>query len=431
MGNADSEKQQSPLAKRLIFSPPKMLFLIGRYHPFMYGTLEVLGPEHEFSIVDEKLTPLSIVDKVIKDIHGRVVNCVPLGKCAFGKELQAHVAEFKAIKPFSSPEAFEETVQEAVDTILRRIEGRYKARLLGLGMHPSLRLDEARIWPHRDRQIYNALSGIFDLKQHGWLNIQSYQLNLPYKNEREAVRLYNALANVLPYLPAVAASSPIYESRIGEHVDNRLHFYSTSQREVPSITGDIIPEYIGSFQEYEKTTINKYSEDLAKLNASRLLLNKEWINSRGAVIRFDRKAIEIRIMDEQECVKSDVSLSCFIRSSLWGIISNEKYPHLAHETLVKNLDHVVKDGLAARVEHPEGKTAKDVCNHLLKTASDNATSEEKKYLSVVKRRIENGNLSNLILRDVNKKLQKTDMEEAILSVYSKLADCLEKNQIYV
>jgi len=397
----------------------------------MYGALQVLGPEHEFSIVDEKLTPLPIVDKIIKDVYGRVVNCVRLREFSFGKELQAHVAEFKANTPFSSPEAFEEIMQKAVETILGPIEKRYKARLLGLGMHPFLRLDEARVWWHRDRQIYEALSKIFNLNQHGWLNIQSFQLNLPYKNEREAVRLYNTITNILPYLPAVAASSPIYESKIGDYVDNRLHFYLNNQREVPSITGDIIPEYVSSFEKYERATVKRYSKDLANLNAPRFLLNKEWLNSRGAVIRSDRKAIEIRVLDEQECVKSDVALSCFIRAALRGILADESYPYQSHEVLVENLNHVVRQGLHGQVQHPEGETAREVCHHLLEIASKNATTEEREYLSIVRQRIEGGSLSETILREVDKRVQKTDLEEAIFDVYSELAYCLEKNKVYV
>jgi len=397
----------------------------------MYRTLQVLGPEHEFSVIDEKLQPVPIVDKIIRDIHGRIVNNADLGKFSFGKELQAHVVEFKANTPFSSPEVFEETMHKAVLTILGFLEKRYEARLLGLGMHPSLRLEDAKVWSHRDRQIYEALSRIFNLHQHGWLNIQSFQLNLPYKNECEAVGLYNALTNILPYLPAMAASSPIYESKIGDYVDNRLYFYITNQLKVPSITGNLIPEYIGSFEEYEKITVKRYSEDLAKLNAAKCLLNKEWLNSRGAVIRFERRAIEIRMLDEQECVKSDVALSCFIRAALRGILAHAEYPCLPHKILVENLTHIVRDGLDAYVQHPEGKTARQVCRHLLEIASKNATYEEKKYLPIVKRRIETGNLSDIILREIAKKVQKTDLEEAIFCIYSSLADCLEKNQFYV
>jgi len=397
----------------------------------MYRTLQVLGPEHEFSVVDEKLQPLPIVDKVIKDVHGRIVNNANLGEFSLGKELQAHVAEFKANTPFYSPETFEETMHNAVMRILDVLERRYGARLLGLGMHPSLILDKVKVWSHRDRQIYEALSKVFNLNQHGWLNIQSFQLNLPFKNEREAVQLYNTLANLLPYIPAIAASSPIYESKIGDYVDNRLHFYSKNQTEVPSITGDIIPEYVGSFEEYEKTTVRQYSQDLAKANAPRCLLNKEWLNSRGAVIRFDRRAIEIRIMDEQECVKSDVALSCFIRATLRGIWQQKyEFEYLPHDVLVKNLRAVIRDGLDAPVQHPKGSTARQVCHYLCKIAEGNASSEEKKYLGIIKRRIEDGNLSELILKEVTKKVLKTDLEEAFLAVYGSLASCLERNKVY-
>jgi gamma-glutamyl:cysteine ligase YbdK (ATP-grasp superfamily) len=397
----------------------------------MYGTLEVLGPEHEFSIIDEKLTPLPIVDKVIRDVHGRLVNCTSLGACSFGKELQAHVAEFKANRPFVSPVVFEETMQKTVEAILGILESRYNARLLGSGMHPLLRLSDAKVWSHRDRGIYAAMSGIFNLNRHGWLNIQSFQLNLPYKNESEAVRLYSALTNILPYLPAVAASSPIYESRKGAYVDNRLHFYLTNQMEVPSITGNLIPEYVNSFEEYEKATVRQYSEELARLNAPRCLLNKEWLNSRGAVIRQDRKAVEIRVLDEQESVKSDVALSCFIRAALRGILRDAEYPYLAHPILVQDFKHVLRKGLQARVQHSKGKTAGEVCLHLLQTAMSNATDEERKYLPIIKQRIEGGNLSNIILRNVAKKAQKTDLKEAIFTTYSHLADCLEKNHVCV
>jgi len=397
----------------------------------MYRTLQVLGPEHEFSVIDEKLQPLPIVDKIIKDVHGRIVNNVDFGKFSFGKELQAHVAEFKANMPFNSPQDFEETMTHAVQQILDFLEKRYEARLLGLGMHPSLMLDKVKVWSHRDRQIYGALSRIFNLNQHGWLNIQSFQLNLPFQNEYEAVKLYNALANLLPYLPAIAASSPIYESRIGDYVDNRLHFYLVNQAEVPSIAGDIIPEYVCSFEEYEKITIRQYSEDLAKVNAPRCLLNKEWLNSRGAIIRFDRKAIEIRIMDEQECVKSDVAQSCFIRATLRGILQREEsFDYQPHDILVNNLRSVIRDGLDAFVQHPKGSTARQVCRHLHRIAEENANSEEKKYLGIIKQRIEEGNLSDLILKEVTKKVLKTDLEEAIFTVYSSLANSLERNKIY-
>lgn len=393
-----------------------------------YKTLEVLGPEHEFSIVDEHLKPLPIVDVVIKRLCGRIRNNVYLSGFVFGKELQKHLAEFKAVTPFRSPLLFEETMYRAVLEILDVLD-EFGAQLLGLGMHPTLSLDEVRVWDHRDRQIYEALDRIFGLRQHGWLNIQSFQLNLPYLNEAEAVGLYNVLAGVLPYIPAISAASPIYESKFGEFEDNRLHFYRINQAKVPSITGNIIPEPIDSFETYRNLTIRRYSADLMKVDAPGCIVNKEWINSRGAIFRFDRRAIEIRIMDEQECIKSDVALSCFIRALLRGLMRSSE-TGLTYPVLVRNLNAIVRDGLDARVTHPKSSTARGVCRHLYKIAYENASEEEKTCLGIVRRRIDGGNLSEKITEHVRRRSQRTDLTEAILSVYSRLAVKLRRNEIY-
>jgi len=104
------------------------------------------------------------VDKVIKDFCGRTINFVELPSFTFGKELQLHVMELKANKPFKSPELFEETMQNAVVTLLHILEKKYNAHLLGTGMHPLLKLDETGIWPHRHRKIYQELGKLFNLK---------------------------------------------------------------------------------------------------------------------------------------------------------------------------------------------------------------------------------------------------------------------------
>jgi len=395
----------------------------------LYKSLEAIGPEHEYAVVDEELHPLPIVDKVIKHLSGHIKNNVEFERYTFGKELQCHVAEFKANTPFSSPQEFEETMYKAVQEISDVLQRNFKAGLLGSGMHPSLNLENAKIWPHRDRKIYHAFSQIFNLRQHGWLNIQGYQLNLSYGNERNAVELYNTLTTILPYIPAISASSPIYESRIGPFVDNRLHFYGENQREIPSIVGDVIPKYIDSFKNYRELTIARYSRDLLKTGAPPNIVNKEWINSRGVIIRFDRRALEVRIMDEQECIKADVALSCFLRALLRGLLE-ERQPHPPHSLLVKDFKAIVKDGLNAKVRHPKGTTAREVCQHLYSIAEKNASNEEKKYLWVVRKRIDGGNLSDIIRREVNRRRWKTCMSEAILDVYSNLVESLKKNQIY-
>ena len=394
-----------------------------------YKTLEVLGPEHEFSIVNEELKPLPIADQVIKDFSGKIVNFVELPRFTFGKELQQHVLELKANSPFRSPSLFEETMQNGVETLLGSIEKNHQARLLGTGMHPLLSLEETSVWPHRHRKIYQEYDRLFNLKQHGWLNIQSFHLNIPYAKESEGVLLHNLAAGLCAYLPAVSASSPIYEGRISSNVDSRLFFYKNNQVQVPSISGDVIPQAVSSYDQYRREIIGQYSHDLLKAGAGKVLLFKEWVNSRGVILRFDRRAIEIRVMDEQECIKTDVALSCFIRATLRGLIATDAEP-LSHDLLVKDFEAIIANGLDAKVAHPKGRTAREVFLHLLHLAMENASEDEKKYLWIIEKRIKNGSLSELIRQRILKKTQKTELTEAIISVYSTLTKCLADNQPY-
>ncbi len=388
----------------------------------------MLGPEHEYSLVNQDLKPLPISDKIIKKQCGRIINFIDMPSFTFGKELQLHVMEVKANSPFKSPIEFEETMQNAVST-LNRIVQKHGANLLGTGMHPLLQLKDTAIWSHYHRKIYQEYGEIFNMKQHGWLNIQSFHLNVPFQKEADGIQIHNFLANLSAYLPAIAASSPIYEGKNGADIDNRLQFYRVNQKEVPSITAQVIPEYATSFAQYRRDVIGRYSADLAKAGAGKTLLNREWVNSRGVIFRFDRSALEVRVMDEQECVKSDVALSCFIRATLRGLIEL-KFELLPHNLLVKDFDAVVQGGLNAAVSNPHGKTARAVCQFYLKLAEKYSDEDEKKYLWIIKKRLEEGNLSELIRDRISMRAEKTDFHEAIINVYSTLIRCLSDNEPY-
>jgi gamma-glutamyl:cysteine ligase YbdK (ATP-grasp superfamily) len=190
----------------------------------------------------------------------------------------------------------------------------------------------------------------------------------------------------------------------------------------------VIPEYICSFNEYKEKVIEKYSSDMAATGADELILHKDWINSRGVTFRFDRRALEIRVMDEQECIKSDVALSCFIRAVSRGLLQNIK--PLTHDALVRDYNSIVKEGLNADTRHPNGRNARQVCQYLLKIARENASAEEMKYLQIVQKRIDRGNLSEIIRERVEKRAGKTDLEDALVGVYLELTKSLIDNKPY-
>jgi len=132
-------------------------------------------------------------------------------------------------------------------------------------------------------------------------------------------------------------------------------------------------------------------------------------------------------MDEQECIKSDVALSCFIRAVIRGLLAS-KAELLPHDSLVKDFNAVVKEGLNAKVSNPNGRTAKQICQHYFNLATEYADDDEKQYLWLIKKRLENGNLSNAICDRVLKRAQKTDFQEAIINIYSQLIKCLSNNE---
>ena len=47
---------------------------------------------------------------------------------------------------------------------------------------------------------------LFDVKTHGWANVQACHVNLPLGRDEEAAALINASALLVPYLPALAAA---------------------------------------------------------------------------------------------------------------------------------------------------------------------------------------------------------------------------------
>jgi gamma-glutamyl:cysteine ligase YbdK (ATP-grasp superfamily) len=357
-----------------------------------------------------------------------MVNFIELPNFTFGKEMQLHVMEIKANQPFKSPGEFEETMHAAVISLSRIVE-KYGASLLGTGMHPLMDLKDTAVWSHYHRKIYREYSKIFNLNQHGWLNIQSFHLNLPYQKEADAIQIHNQLANLCAYLSPISASSPIFEGKNGPDQDNRLQFYKVNQKEVPSVAGNVIPEYASSFSAYKRDVIEHYSMDLAKAGADKTLLHREWVNSRGVIFRFDRSALEVRVMDEQECVKSDVALACFVRAALRGLIASNA-ELLRYDSLVKDFNSVIVDGINAKVSSPNGKTARQVCQNYFNLANENATEDEKKYLWLIKRRIDEGCLSELIRSRVLRRAEKTDLHQAIIDVYSTLIKCLQNNQPY-
>src|SRR5690606_16820386 len=155
-----------------------------------------------------------------------------------------------------------------------------------------------------------------------WSNVQSMHLNLPFFNDEEFGKLHAAIRILLPLIPALSSSSPIFEGRKTGFKDSRMEVYKTNQKEIPEMTGKVISEQVITKKDYYEKIFGPINEAIKSYDTENIL-DHHFLNSRGAIARFDRNAIEIRVIDLQECPKADVAIAVFIIEVLRLLVSEE------------------------------------------------------------------------------------------------------------
>jgi hypothetical protein len=144
-------------------------------------------------------------------------------------------------------------------------------------------------------------------------------LNLPFAGDDEFARLHAAIRLVLPILPALAASAPIIDGRVTGLLDTRLDVYRTNAQRIPSIAGRIVPEPVFNRRAYERRILQPMY-DLVRPHDPAGVLQHEFLNSRGAIARFDRGSIEIRLLDAQECPAADVAVCAAVAEVVRALV---------------------------------------------------------------------------------------------------------------
>ena len=273
---------------------------------------EGYGIELEYMIVDDKtLKVLPITDQVFRDVAGNFVSDIDDGVLEWSNELVLHVVELKVAKPVRDLKNLNDEFARGVQRFNSYLK-KYSAQLLPTAMHPFMNTDtETKLWPHDNNEVYSSYNRIFDCRGHGWSNVQSTHINLPFKTDAEFTKLHAAIRVILPLVPALAASSPIYDGKLQATQDSRLEFYKKNQIKVPIIAGDIIPESVTGMQNYHDSILAKIYKEIKNHDTDNIL-NEDWLNSRGAIARFERQSIEIRLMDIQEAPHADLAIVEFL-----------------------------------------------------------------------------------------------------------------------
>ncbi|MCX5874817.1 MAG: glutamate-cysteine ligase family protein [Deltaproteobacteria bacterium] len=407
------------------------------------GLFQKFGIELEYMLVrEDTLDVAPIADRILEQAAGRITNEVERGIMAWSNELALHVIEIKNSGPVPALPMLAEKLQKEVEE-LGRVAAQQGAILLPTAMHPWMDPHgETRLWPHGNKDIYHTYNRIFNCQGHGWSNVQSTHLNLGFVTDEEFGRLHAAIRVLLPILPAIAASSPAADGTLTGWLDTRLNYYQNNQKRIPFITGQIIPEPVFSEAEYEQEIYQRLRRDIAPFDPDGVL-EAEWLNSRGAIARFDRNAIEIRVLDIQECPLADVSLAVLICAVLKGLCE-ERWAGLAEQKaadtgeLAEIFAGAVRDGEEAVIDNRRylalfgrGGNATMTAGGLWQELAADCVSELAEAGHAIQQTVNailaEGPLTRRIIRALGDKPGR----ERFRGVYRELGRCLAQGKLFV
>ncbi|MCB9837700.1 MAG: glutamate--cysteine ligase [Phycisphaeraceae bacterium] len=405
------------------------------------GLFDAFGVELEYMIVDRgTLDVKPICDALFRSVTGGETSDVepdgPGGVVSWSNELALHVVELKTQRPIASLDGLAGRFQENVRRIDALLEP-MNARLLPTAMHPWMDPNaETRLWPHEYNDIYLAYDRIFGCRGHGWGNLQSTHINLPFANDEEFGRLHAALRLVLPLLPALAASSPIVDGRRSSLRCHRMEVYRTNSQRVPMMVGLVAPEPVFTRQAYERDILGRLYEQLRPLDPEGVLRH-EFANARGAMARFDRGAIEIRVLDIQECPRADMAIAAFVIELTRAVVAErwmryEDQQRITTEALHGVLLETIRDAERARIKdrslldafggHGDEVRAGD----LLRGLAPQVLPDHPVWTPLLTRMLDAGTLSSRIVA----RLPESATREELHAVYAELADCLHRGELF-
>lgn len=409
-------------------------------HKSKLHLFEAYGVELEYMIVDQHTLDVKpIADVLLKNSSGEVEGEIEHGLTAWSNELVSHVIEMKSNGPTADLSALGRKFHQDVLSINNRLKDA-GAQLLSSATHPWMNpAVETRLWQHDSNEIYHAYDRIFNCKGHGWSNLQSVHINLPFYDDEEFARLHTAIRFIMPLIPALTASSPILDGKVTSYLDKRLYYYEKNQSNIPILTGKVIPEKLFSKHSYQKHVYDRIAAAI-KPHDPDGILKPMWLNSRGAMARFDRGAIEIRIIDIQECPAADMAIVVLL-VHLLKILTRGKWVSFEMQQSFETDDlyaiyrdcvklasgaQVVNTSYLKALGYQQPVTGKDLWHDLIQMVHHQFPDELAPYIDTLMSINSKGTLAERILAQLGTEFTREDL----LQEYRKLGNCLASNTLF-
>jgi carboxylate-amine ligase len=234
----------------------------------------------------------------------------------------------------------------------------------------------------------------------------------------------------------LSASSPILDGKDTGFLDARMEAYLHHQERLPQLMGSLIPEAVFSQEEYYREIFSPIAKAMQPFDTEHVM-DHHFANSRGAIARFDRGAIEIRVIDIQECPSADLAIAELIVAVLKAM-ANARWVSSylqrawdeadllplfqqvikdAGDASITNRDYLLMFGLMKQDEMSAGK----LWQHLFVEVYGDLSEGCREHISFI---LEHGCLAKRILARTGPQ----PSHEVLCSVYRELADCLDKDR---
>ena len=203
------------------------------------------------------------------------------------------------------------------------------------------------------------------------------------------------------------------------------------------MTGKVIPEQVFKKEDYYNRIFRPINEAIKPFDKENIL-DHHFLNSRGAIARFDRNAIEIRVIDLQESPRADVAIAVFIIEVLKLLVSEELVSYddqvnWHEDELFKIFNEVIVDAENAPIadmrylnifDIEEPVRAGKIWKILYRKVKEDISEKHRETIEII---LENGSLSTRILKALGDDLS----QENINRVYSTLGECLLENKLFI
>jgi hypothetical protein len=216
-------------------------------------------------------------------------------------------------------------------------------------------------------------------------------------------------------------------------MDSRLKFYRDNQRRIPEIAGLVVPEAVASIRDYSERILQPIYRAIGPHDHDGILAD-DWLNSRGAIARFERQTIEIRIIDIQECPAADLAIAeavlGLVRRLYESDAALEAGQALSTEALSRQLFAAAREGSRVAYDYEDWQS-------LLTTRSvpDGRALWLELLPDLDVSGAAAGTLSAMLERrtlaeSLRERLGEHPARAALVDCYRELAECLDRNRLF-